>query len=211
MKVKRRKTQAIVDSGPTVSLISDTLIEELFNKRKKLTPYTGNVLDANRMKIPKKRSIETRIFTPNGSVKVRLLVFKKNNSVEHELILGMDLLRHASLDFRDQKIKFNSESLNEIIKTNQLLRKSKEELHIFINDSAIYGIQRQPPGTSDSHLAAPNKERHVCMAPSPTFKDTKQEGTSVQEQVSSMSGNSSGDAQNLSIYLKKRFRCQKIL
>ena len=123
------KIPAYLDTGATISLISDTVLPIQIQNLKK---YAGKVVDANGQSIPIIGEDIARIITPDGSFNTRVLVFKKNALINHDLLLGMNALRYSVLDFPRKRATF---SLNDRIKVGN----SPNNLQLKIDDLTIKG------------------------------------------------------------------------
>ena len=75
VEYNNQKVKAYVDTGATVTLISDVISA---NKVKGLKPYEGHVLDASGNSIPILGQATALVETPAGSFNTSVLIFKKN-------------------------------------------------------------------------------------------------------------------------------------
>ena len=65
-----------------------------------LREYDGNVRDASGNKIPIIGEGIAKLITPAGCFKTPMLIYNKTVSVEHELLIGMNVLKHTTIDFK---------------------------------------------------------------------------------------------------------------
>ena len=96
--------RAYTDSGATISLISDVLLSEKL--KSKLLPFKGRVTDANGNSVPILGEIPVSMRIPSQEIRESLLVFKKTSSIAHHILIGMNILKHAILDFVTKNICF---------------------------------------------------------------------------------------------------------
>ena len=95
---------AYIDSGATISLVSNKLIS---NKELEIRRYSNIVRDVSGNKIPIIGTVTAIISTPDGNIKEQLLVYKKDKDMKIDLLLGMNILKRTSIDFLEKKIYFN--------------------------------------------------------------------------------------------------------
>ena len=93
--------KALVDTGASISLISKKLVDE-----NELKPCRKKVLDASGNYIPIVGEVNTTVVTPGGSFRERFLVCNENKKLKLDILLGMNVLHRAVLNFPDGTIKF---------------------------------------------------------------------------------------------------------
>ena len=76
-----------------------------------LREYDGNVRDASGNKIPIIGEGIAKLITPAGCFKTPVLIYNKTVSVEHELLIGMNVLKHTTIDFKKREIQFSLENI----------------------------------------------------------------------------------------------------
>ena len=81
---------AYLDTGATLTLVANTFIPD---KTKNLSPFNGQVYDANGQSVPIIGELTTLVSTPNGQFYTRVLVFHKKESLDYDLLIGMNILK----------------------------------------------------------------------------------------------------------------------
>ena len=102
MMVNNVKVDALLDSGASVSLISEKLI-----KNEKLEPYTKKVQDASGNAIPIIGKLKVTLSTPDGAFAGTLLVYSAKCTLKVNAILGTNILKYASINLYDKQIRFS--------------------------------------------------------------------------------------------------------
>ena len=98
--------QALLDSGASCTIISEELVDT-----SEILPAKINVLDASGNRIPIIGRIKTIIKTPGGIITEFMLVRKSHHlNMKFKLIIGMNILSRAEIDFRTRKIKFDGDA-----------------------------------------------------------------------------------------------------
>ena len=116
--INNRMIKGFVDTGASISLLSHTLLSDSTHT---LTKYNGVVKDASGNKMPILGKMQVRIMTPNGTtMNKNVLVFKKDYTVEYELLIGMNISQHSQLNFQDNTISFNCDNVTENKGNNDL-------------------------------------------------------------------------------------------
>jgi len=105
-----------------------------------LREYRGRILDAsgNTMKITGR--IPTMVSTPTGNFRTQIIIFKTNNNVSHHMLLGMDILKFANINFGSGTIEFTRGVNNNLGSVNT---EKTSFLHIDISDLEIKGTQEE--------------------------------------------------------------------
>ena len=100
--------QGYVDSGATVSLISDVVLSEM--QLKALRTYNGNVKDANGNPIDIMGEINVMFKVKNEIIYEKLLVFRKTSAIVHDLLIGMNILKFSEINFIERKVIHDTSS-----------------------------------------------------------------------------------------------------
>lgn len=97
-----------------MTLISDVVISKLT----KLQKYPGKVLDANGNPIEILGQAKAQIVTPVGCFHTKVLIFKKAGA-KHDMLLGMNVLKNAVIDFKRNKLSFSfNNNVTEVVRSN---------------------------------------------------------------------------------------------
>ena len=125
--LNKNKCLALLDTGASVSLVSEDILN---SETTNLTTYKKTVVDASGNRIPIIGEVEIKIITPKGTFHENLLVYSANSALKIKIILGMNILRQANMDFPNGEIKFkgtikesknnNTDSLILIIKSQKI-------------------------------------------------------------------------------------------
>ena len=111
VKINNRSTIAgYIDSGATVSLLSDTSLSD--KEKTNIEPFNGRVTDANGKPIPIAGSLPIKFELQSKTVTTKILIFRKNEAIAHDLLIGMNILKFATLDFVNKKIHFSHANHN---------------------------------------------------------------------------------------------------
>ncbi len=141
IKVNNLTIKAFIDSGACVTLISHEVFLKLYPKEKPpLLVYDKQLLDANGNKIPVLGMVDTQVSTPNGKYWTTVVLFVKDNAIEHDLLLGMNILVHTSINFSTQRLTFHSESINQAADKE---RATGMSLQFNFMETQIQGVHRQ--------------------------------------------------------------------
>ena len=97
---------ALIDTGASVSLISETLLARNRNSVK-IWPYDNVVRDASGNIIPIKGLIQCKLVTPAGYALEKFLVVKKEFKLNVKILIGMNVLQRAKLDFQNKHFILN--------------------------------------------------------------------------------------------------------
>ena len=122
-----------IDSGATVSLLSDKSLSN--RERKSLKPFTARVSDANGKPIPIIGVSPIKIDVQTQTIRTRILIFRKNDELSHDLLVGMNILKAATLDFVNKKIYFGKNITENKTHPN---RCTNDCLTLCITDNCIY-------------------------------------------------------------------------
>ena len=136
--INGKLTQAFLDTGAFSTIIADDFLHEMFaDQPPQLEPYAGNCLDAsgNTMNILGKA--KTRIVTPNGKFSTEILVYKRCPKMEHQLLVGMDILSNSVLDLNDKRLYFTGKN-----NKHESINEQSYQLKIEFPDSNISGTPR---------------------------------------------------------------------
>ena len=104
IKLDKKIYSAVVDTGASVSLIAEKLVDKYPIKHNRLT-----VVDANNQPINIIGEIDITVKTPDEMLTDSMLVVGNNSKVTIDLLLGMNLLKYANLDFPRGQIQFRKE------------------------------------------------------------------------------------------------------
>ena len=85
-----------IDSGATVSLLSDN--SQSNKEKNSIKPFTGRVSDENGEPIPIIGMLPIKIKMQAHTIRTRILIFRQNEEIVHDLLLGMNILKSATLD-----------------------------------------------------------------------------------------------------------------
>ena len=96
--------KAYTDSGATTSLIANIVIPA--SLKPKIRHFNGQVTNVNGNPVPNLGELKLIVHTPSQRIYENTLVFQKSKRAEHHLLLGMNVLQHALLDFALKKIRF---------------------------------------------------------------------------------------------------------
>ena len=125
---------ALIDSGATISLISEKLVQ---NKLKGLAQFAPRVTDANGNEIPILGQIPCQITTPEGKLNEFILVYKDLGKLNVSMILGMNILNNADLNFALRLAKF---------RVGREKSPNNSQIEVKIPDNNIIELDR-PPST----------------------------------------------------------------
>ena len=109
---------AFLDTGASISLIAEAIVPPTVSKWKH---YSGRVNDANGNQIPILGETRVKIVTNEGTFTTDILMFRKSEKVQHEVLIGMNILRYATLDFQQRKLEFSFPSSVQTTETTELL------------------------------------------------------------------------------------------
>jgi hypothetical protein len=102
------KVTAYIDTGASATLIAHTVLAP--SRVKKLRKYKGTVSDASGKRIPILGEGIAQVNTPAGNFDAYVLVYEKSALVKHEMLLGMNILKHSSIDFKTKELNFSLEN-----------------------------------------------------------------------------------------------------
>ena len=127
--IRDKEYPALVDTGASVSLISEKLIPpELL----KLITITNRIVqDASGTIVPIKGVINATISTPGGDIEENLLVLKKTSELSVRCLIGMNILQYAILNFNQETISF-------LIKKDQGTNLSKTMMVLKVSSNKLY-------------------------------------------------------------------------
>lgn len=111
-KINGYAVKAYVDSGATVSLMSGQLLN---NATKELKPFPYKVVDASGNNIPILGTIDAYISTPDGQVSEQMVVVRPEEGIQIEILLGMNVLKHSTINFPDDELRFKMDSLQRCV------------------------------------------------------------------------------------------------
>ena len=97
-------SKAYVDTGASATLIAHTLLSP--SGKASLEKYTGKVYDASGNAVPILGEARTNVVTSVGSLDTNILVFEKNSAINYDALIGMDILKHTTINFDSREIKF---------------------------------------------------------------------------------------------------------
>lgn len=97
-------SKAYVDTGASATLIADTLLSP--SGKASLKKYTGKVYDASGHTVPILGEARINVVTSVGSLDTNILVFEKNRAINYDVLIGMDILKHTTINFDSREIKF---------------------------------------------------------------------------------------------------------
>jgi len=120
---------AYLDTGASATLIAHTVLKS--NDMKKLRKYKGTVSDASGNKIPILGAALAQVLTPEGEFPAYVLVYEKKDTVGHDMLIGMNILRHTTIDFGSKELKFS------IPKTRTRISTTNNGLRLKISDMKI--------------------------------------------------------------------------
>lgn len=124
------QVKAYIDTGASATLIAHTVLTP--SRLQKLKKYRGTVCDASGNRIPILGEGIAQIITPAGNFNAFVLVYKKSASVEHEMLIGMNILKHTTIDFKTKEISFSLEN-----KWTRAHKHSPSGLQITISSTTI--------------------------------------------------------------------------
>ena len=133
VNINNTEYDALLDSGASTSLITEKIITEI-GKDNKLLPTNKQVLDAQGNCIPIKGQISIDIETKEGRLKKEFLVFKENKKIKIKILIGMNVLKHTSIDFLERKVKFGKEKLPKNQEKGEIIMEIKNPT-LFNNDT----------------------------------------------------------------------------
>jgi len=101
VRIKNYNCTALLDTGASVSLISETLVSkcEIENCNKRVFDASGNI-------IPILGKVKVNLKTPGGNFLETLIVCSEKSKLTEKILLGMNILKKAKLDFPSGKIQF---------------------------------------------------------------------------------------------------------
>ena len=142
---------ALVDTGASVSLISEDLIPQGI----KLKRFSNDVRDASGNKIPILGKIGVCLKTQEGILRESMLVFENKGQLSIDIIIGMNILSSATLNLREKTLKFEEtgnvgEDLGELLLTmisNKITNKNGK----YVNQG-IYTESDKERETQESQL-----------------------------------------------------------
>jgi len=109
IKINQVKTLALIDTGASVSLLSEKLVREQLNQ---ITQFKNEVSDASGNRIPILGKLQCEVDTPNGVISETMLVYKDAGQMKISAILGMNLLKRATIDLRKKRVNFDISEVN---------------------------------------------------------------------------------------------------
>ena len=99
--VSNKEYGALIDTGALVSLINETLFHS-----GKLKRTQRRVKDANGNTIPLVGSVSIKLITPQGDSLEEFLVVSKSANISHNIVLGMNLMGSAHINFQNKTMRF---------------------------------------------------------------------------------------------------------
>ena len=125
---------ALVDSGASTSLIQEDIVPQ-----KCLRKTTRSVKDATGHGIPVMGITRVRLITPQGQFLVEMLVINRTSKVTQDIVLGMNLLKNAQIDFSSGSVTFKEGSLK--------LIKDPRDMVMRIVTNTIEGVRIDTTGS----------------------------------------------------------------
>lgn len=139
-----KPTRAFLDTGAFTTIISAQLFELTPFSRKDLIPCLLNVLDANGKKLPILGSIPALVQTPIGHFFDSVLVFQAESIVQHDVLIGVNILHLTNIDFAHSVLTFFRQS---IIKKHRerASEKNRPQKYVRLNltSGKIKGLEQQ--------------------------------------------------------------------
>ena len=145
-----RSTRAFIDSGAFTTILSAHLFSLTPFSQKDLTPCPLNVLDANGHRLPILGSIPARVQTPVGHFIDSVLVFQAEQLVQHDVLLGVNILRLTNIDLAHSTLSFFRHRIEEKrLKDN---KNSGPQKYVMLNlaSESIKGLEEQNNSTNTS-------------------------------------------------------------
>ena len=102
--MNKRTGLALIDTGASVSLISEQLIRPQLSSVKR---YDHKVRDASGNLLPIVGQLSVKVNTPDGSVSENVLIYKGRSMDKIKILLGMNILRYATIDLLLGKLSFD--------------------------------------------------------------------------------------------------------
>ena len=110
MDINGIESLALLDTGASVSLINESLIND---QSKRITKFEKAVFDATGNEIPIIGQLNIKIIVPEGFLNENILVFRDNNSLKVDIILGMNILGGTKIDFKSRTVTFSNAKMIE--------------------------------------------------------------------------------------------------
>ena len=130
-KINNHNEKIYIDTGATVSLISNKLLTSAQIQR--IVPYHHHVIDANGNQINMLGQIDASVKTTSkNTIHESLLVYKQTEKQKFGILLGMNFLSQANIDFPNKKMTFKGSSTHH--KSEKLNTKCKIILHLLNNE-----------------------------------------------------------------------------
>ena len=60
----------------------------------------------------------SRVSTSNGAFTTEILIYKKEERMDYQILVGMDILTHATLNLKDRELSFEKTTLPENAEEN---------------------------------------------------------------------------------------------
>jgi len=92
-----KQVRAYLDTGASATLIAHTVLKPA--SISKLREYKGKVCDASGNQIPILGAGIATVITPVGDFPAYVLVYEKKDTVDHDLLIGMNVLRYTTINF----------------------------------------------------------------------------------------------------------------
>ena len=157
---------AFLDTGSSISLISDNLLSEnvLSNH---LMKYSNVVLDASGNVINILGKIRVNILTPVGNFIESLLVYDSKSRFLTKLLIGMNIIKHFTIDFPSGRVLF-SIPVSKVTPKRQAEVTLKFLSNIIQNKGSINGISsyglkvtgKSPENSGSQKAVLHNSGRH---------------------------------------------------
>ena len=152
--VNGKKYKAYIDTGATTTLIADKICNSMSQE---LIPYHGSVTDASGNQVPILGGLRTKIITAKGDFYTKVLVFKKNENIKYDVLLGMNILSYTSINFNTNCIIFDvSKKKNECTKIISPLNIKIKDLKIHNKD-----LGRHQPKSDLSNIHISKEETEI--------------------------------------------------
>ena len=166
---------AFLDTGAFNTILALDVYQDIFNgKPPPLEKYGGKCLDANANPLPVMGIARGHVKTPTGTFETALLVYRRNPKVGYSLLVGMDILTRATINFTDKVITFSCE--------DEPTSESHRQLKLEFPSRTISGRSRhvlvaQPQRTKRDRLKLTKEDNN------PTTKASPPNGEEDEEQL----------------------------
>ena len=144
-----------LDTGAFNTLIAKDVLDGLFKREPPvIEEYSGSCLDANSKPIPIVGKIKAQVGTPTGNFLTEILVYHRDYRMGHQLLIGMDILTYAIINFQSKQLTFAipTSERNRMDKTDVILKVDFPDRRISGTPRSVLStLQRNPTEPADKN------------------------------------------------------------